>query len=151
MLGAASVALLRRRLPGAPCVEEDDEGCAIEEMSRWTEAWAILRAGFSEARATASVGVEAIKQSMALTSANVGTGGLVTLQYVVNRMMPHRIEQLLEDALRESLEDVTVGSNRRKDRLRATNRSTARIRGVDGCINSVVVAAADAALVDGVD
>ena len=60
MLGAASMALLRRRMPGAPCAEEEEDGCLVER-SRWGEAWAIVRAGFSEAQRTASEGVEAIK------------------------------------------------------------------------------------------
>ena len=69
MLGAATMALFRRTIPGAPCVPEDDL-CEVPR-SRWGEALAILRAGFREARRAASQGVEAIKLELDLYSAQV--------------------------------------------------------------------------------
>ena len=41
MLGAASMTILGRNLPGAPCLEDE---CDVgQERGRWAEAWAILR------------------------------------------------------------------------------------------------------------
>ena len=64
MLGAASMALIRKQLPGAPCSPEllamRPELCEVPR-SRWEESRDILRAGFKEARRAAREGLEAIK------------------------------------------------------------------------------------------
>ena len=111
MVGAASMALLRRRVPGAPCVESVNDGGCDVELSRWKEAWLILRAGLNKVRRTASEGVEAIKLELGLSTA-VGLPGLVGFQYIVDRYTPLRFEALLEEALRESLEDIQIGSRK---------------------------------------
>ena len=90
VLSASSMALLRRRIPGAPCVEADEDGCPVE-MSRWREAWMILRSGLSKVRRTASEGVEALKLELGSTTP-VGKPGLVGFQYVVDKWTPHRLE-----------------------------------------------------------
>ena len=72
MLGAATMAIFRRNIPGAPCVPAEEDECEVPR-GRWGEAVAILRAGFREARRTASQGVEAIKLENELYSAQVRT------------------------------------------------------------------------------
>ena len=89
------MALLRRRIPGAPCapyleVEDacpvDDEGNLVEP-SRMREAWLILLTGFARTVRTASEGVEAIKLQMQLYSAAIGTPGLKTPQYLMDKLL----------------------------------------------------------------
>lgn len=117
VLGAASVALLRKRIPGAPCAPTlfDDEGCAIDKdgnpvrPSRMREAWMILRTGFSRTMRTASEGVEAIKLQKQLYSAVVGQPGLKTAQYLIDKSMPLRLAYELEKSLVSSLRDMRVG------------------------------------------
>ena len=111
MLGAASMVLLRCNLPGAPCVDPDEE-CELPR-SRWAEAWAILRAGFVEARRSASEGVKALKTELELYSAAVGAPGMATLQYVVDRLTPFRLADCLEEALTESLAEMEPVGTRR--------------------------------------
>ena len=94
MLGAASMALLRRRIPGAPCVPDDE--CNVD-LSRWTAAWNILRAGLVSVRRSASEGVEALKLELQLYSAALGRPALVGFQYVVDRYTPLRLEAMLEE------------------------------------------------------
>ncbi|KAL1511441.1 hypothetical protein AB1Y20_006240 [Prymnesium parvum] len=108
MLGAATMALFRRSIPGAPCVAEECE----DEEGRWAEAIAILRKGFSDARRTASQGVEAIKLELDLYSAQVGVPGLTTLQYIVDKLTPFRLEAVLQDALNQSLSEMQLGSRK---------------------------------------
>ena len=36
--------------------------------------------------------------------------GLTTLQYVVDRLTPYRLEAVLEDSLKESLAEINIGS-----------------------------------------
>jgi len=109
MLGAASMALFSRSLPGAPCVEDDS--CEVEQ-NRWAATWRILKTGFSEARRTATEGVVAIKNEFELISSAVGVQGLVTMQYVVDRLTPLRLQLILEEALAEALEEVSIGGRR---------------------------------------
>jgi hypothetical protein len=95
MIGAASMALWRRRLPGAPCLPEME--CPVGELgqpvappNRWREAWYILRTGFVKVRRTASEGIEALKLEAKLYSAAVGRPALVGFQYIVDRCAARR-------------------------------------------------------------
>ena len=72
----------------------------------------ILRKGFNQLRRTASEGVEALKLELKLYSAAVGVPGLVGFQYIVDRFTPLRLSAILEEALRESLEGMQIGSRR---------------------------------------
>ena len=90
MIGAASMALWRRRLPGSPCLPEmecpvDELGQPVAPPNRWREAWYILRTGFVKVRRTASEGIEALKLEAKLYSAAVGRPALVGFQYIVDR------------------------------------------------------------------
>ena len=106
MLGAASLALVRRQLPGAPCLVIDDAELCEIPRPRLEEAWLILRAGWNEAKRVAAEGVEAIRLELKFTSAVVGQLGMVTLQYMVDRLTPLRFSALMEEALRESLHSM---------------------------------------------
>ena len=97
VLGAASYALFRRNVPGAPCVETD-ESCEAENVSRWREAWLILREGIRRVRSTASEGVAALSAELKLSSAAFGVPGLVGFQYLVDKPTPLRLENELEKA-----------------------------------------------------
>ena len=110
VLGAASYALLRKRIPGAPCVETDD-GCPAE-VSRFREAWMILREGLRSVRSTASEGVAALSAELKLSSAAFGVPGLVGFQYLVDKLTPLRFADELETALVDSLVDVRIGSRK---------------------------------------
>ena len=95
MIGAASMALWRRRLPGAPCLPEmecpvDELGQPVAPPNRWREAWYILRTGFVKVRRTASEGIEALKLEAKLYSAAVGRPALVGFQYIVDRCAARR-------------------------------------------------------------
>ena len=112
MFGAASMALLRRRIPGAPCVPDDDDSeCPVDERSRWREAWLILIAGFIKVRRTATEGVEALKLELSFAE-SAGRPALVGFQYIVDRYTPLRLQAMLEQSLRESLEDIEIGSRK---------------------------------------
>ena len=106
MLGAASLALVRRQLPGAPCLVIDDAELCEIPRPRLEEAWLILKAGWNEAKRVAAEGVEAIRLELKFTSAVVGQPGMVTLQYMVDRLTPLRFSALMEEALRESLHSM---------------------------------------------
>ena len=106
MLGAASLALVRRQLPGAPCLVIDDAELCETPRPRLEEAWLILKAGFNEAKRVAAEGVEAIRLELKFTSAVVGQPGMVTLQYMVDRLTPLRFSALMEEALRDSLHSM---------------------------------------------
>lgn len=112
MIGAATMALCRRSIPGAPSVNCEQTSA----RGRWAEALFILRTGLSDAMRTASQGVEAIKLELELYSAQVGVLGLTTLQYMLDRFTPYRLEAILQDSLNQSLSEVQIGS--RKMRLR---------------------------------
>ena len=71
VLGAACMALLRRRLPGCEAADEGECDLAVSR-SRWAEAWAILRAGLREVGRTTAEGVEAFKMERSLYSAVLG-------------------------------------------------------------------------------
>ena len=117
MLGAACMVLLRARLPGCDpasdsCIVFDDEG-----RSRWGEAWAILRAGFSEAARTASEGMSTMGKiaelELNLRSTQVGAAGVAWLQYLVDRVTPLRLEAVLEEVFEEVLAEMPSIADRR--------------------------------------
>lgn len=111
MLGAASMALMRRNVPGAPCVETDF-GCPVEDVSRWRAAWIILRTGIRQVRSTASEGVQALRSELKLYSAALGTPGLVGFQYLVDKFTPLRFQYELRKALADALTEIRIGSRR---------------------------------------
>ena len=114
-LSAASMAMLRKRLPGAPCAPlvdaclVDDDGEPIQP-SRMREAWMILRTGLRSTVRTASEGVEALKQQKQLYSAVVGLPGLVTTQHIVDKLLPLRLENQLEKAFTDSIKSIKFGA-----------------------------------------
>ena len=58
------------------------------DTTRWKEVWALLGQGFGEAKRAAAEGVEAIRAEAGLYAFALGAPGLLTLQYVVDRLAP---------------------------------------------------------------
>eukprot|EP00967_Tisochrysis_lutea_P071017 scaffold94057_cov30-Tisochrysis_lutea.AAC.2 len=73
---------------------------------RWADAWAVLKEGFGEARRTAVEGVEAIRQEAEMYAAVVGPGGLVPLQYVLDRVTPLVLSSALSESLSAALSEL---------------------------------------------
>jgi len=80
------------------------------EPSRMREAWLILRTGFARTMRTATEGVEAIKLQKQLFSAAIGTPGLKTPQYLVDKLLRLRVANQLETALKDSLSEINIGA-----------------------------------------
>ena len=81
---------------------------------RWSAAWAVLRAGFVEARQTASEGVSAFRDETSLIAAIVGAPGLQISQYVVDRLMPFALGAAIGHAFEQSLKEAAAANPRVK-------------------------------------
>eukprot|EP00908_Phaeocystis_cordata_P009163 Transcript_19903.p1 GENE.Transcript_19903~~Transcript_19903.p1 ORF type:complete len:460 (+),score=172.50 Transcript_19903:1437-2816(+) len=73
------------------------------DTTRWKEVWALLGQGFGEAKRAAAEGVEAIRAEAGLYAFALGAPGLLTLQYVVDRLAPFTLAAALEKSLAETL------------------------------------------------
>ena len=79
---------------------------AKESSQRWQEARAVLRQGLERARQTAIEGVDAVKVEASQYAVIVGTPGLLTLQYVLDRLTPRTFVPYIEAALSGALAGV---------------------------------------------
>lgn len=83
---------------------------------QWNKAWQVLKEKLRETRQAAVEGVEAVKAQANFYAAAVGAPGLIPIQYVLDRMMPHSIGYQLEQSIREALKEIK-NSNVRKVEL----------------------------------
>jgi len=81
---------------------------------RWSAARSVLRAGFAEARQTASEGVSALRDERSMIAAIVGAPGLQILQYIIDRLMPFVLGAAIGDAFRQSLKEAAAANPRMK-------------------------------------
>ena len=80
----------------------------VDESGTWEDAKRVLREGLREARRAAEEGVSAIRLESDLFAAAVGPPGLVTLQYALDRLMPHSLGRSIEEAIADALRTAEV-------------------------------------------
>lgn len=108
---------------------------------KWRHGWKTLKEQLEATRRTAAQGVKALRQEATLYTAAVGPPGLIPLQHIVDRLMPHSLASMLEDSFRDSLERMPSQKTIRKMKLTSFNGGTrapmleaARVFDVDGAI-----------------
>jgi len=74
--------------------------------TNWREVRDLLWKGLGDAQRTAAEGVETLRQEASLVAFALGAPGLLTLQYVVDRLTPKKLAQAAEEGLRGALRDV---------------------------------------------
>lgn len=79
---------------------------AEDSSQRWQEARAVLRQGLERVRQTAVQGVDAVKMEASQYAAIVGTPGLSTLQYVLDRLTPRTLVPYIEAAVSDALAGI---------------------------------------------
>jgi hypothetical protein len=101
-LGATKLTLLGRE----GISETKSDGISKHAHWRWKSAWGVLKEKMQETRETAARGVQALRQEAKLYTAAVGAPGLIPLQYMLDRMMPLSLANILEEAIKEALKSM---------------------------------------------